>query len=282
MFSRSIKVAASQGRKRGDDCLMTMNDQMTDGGGKQPKQRCGWRGETASKGVAKLCGKRKSRTGIMNTSVRNLAVAMFIAALFETHAQSTLDFDQESATGPVAVVGNGNADGLNIQPEPLTQSFVPSLSDIAFVQLEFWDIPNNGNNGATVYVNLWSGSPNVNSATLLGTSEAVYMPNGFNNNGLVVAGIANFYFSAQIALTPGQTYYLQPVVESGDNPWDIITIGNTYANGQLYGSGAYFQPSTDLWFREGVVMDCGIIFASSRLFRLYWQDNRRRAHSPCR
>jgi hypothetical protein len=170
---------------------------------------------------------------------------MIVAALTQTHAQSTLVYDQQS-TKPPSTLG----DYLDIQPEPLTQSFIPALSAIGFVQFEFWDIPDNGNNGATVYVNLWTGSPNINSATLLGSTTPVYMPDGF---GSIFAGVTNFYFSSAIALTPGQTYYLQPVVQSGDNPWDIWDPGNTYPNGQLYGSGAFFQPSTDLWFREGVV-----------------------------
>ena len=40
---------------------------------------------------------------------------------------------------------------------------------------------------------------------------------------------------------------------SGDNPWDVITIGDTYANGRLYGNtGGFFQPATDFWFQEGI------------------------------
>jgi len=177
---------------------------------------------------------------------------IFVAAALHTLAQGFV-FDQQSATGPVPVLGNGNADGLNIQPAPLTQSFTPSLSAIGFVQLELADIPGNGNNGATVYVKLWTGSPNINfpTATLLGSTAPVYMPNGFNNNNLLVAGIADFYFSTPVPLTAGQAYYLQPVVLSGDNPWDIIAIGDTYPDGQLFVGGAGF--STDLWFREGVV-----------------------------
>jgi hypothetical protein len=80
------------------------------------------------------------------------------------------------------------------------------------------------------------------------------MPNGFVNSGLGFAGITNFYFSTPIALLSGQTYYLQPVVLLGDDPWDIALVGDTYSNGQLYGStGGYFLPTTDLWFREGIV-----------------------------
>ena len=196
----------------------------------------------------------------MKTTIRNLTVAMFIAASLKASSQGFV-YDQQSATGPVPVVGNGNAGGLDIQTDPLTQSFIPTLSAIAFVQLEFWDIPNNGNNGATVYVDLWTGSPNINynSATLLAATLPVYMPNGFNNNGLSVAGITNFYFPIPISLTAGQRYYLQPVVLSGDNPWDIITIGPTYANGQLFVEGEPFN--NDLWFREGIVVPEPTTFA---------------------
>jgi len=130
------------------------------------------------------------------------------------------------------------------------QSFIPALSAIGFVQLEFEDVPGNGNSGATVYVNLWAGSPNTNSATLVSSTTPVYMPDGFIN-GFYYTGVTNFNFSTPLTLTPGQTYYLQPVVLSGDDPWAIMTIGDNYPNGQLFEKGLGF--STDLWFREGVV-----------------------------
>jgi hypothetical protein len=195
----------------------------------------------------------------MKTTILNIVAATLVAASTQTHAQGTLVYDQQSATSPYPIPGTSNfVDGLNVQEDsPLMQSFTPTLSAIGFVQFEFWDIAGNGNNGATVYVNLWTGSPNTRTATLLGSTTPVFMQNGFVNNNLGLAGITNFYFSTRIALTPGQTYYLQPVVSSGDDPWDIITIGDTYPNGLLYGGAggftAPFQPSVDLWFREGVV-----------------------------
>jgi hypothetical protein len=85
------------------------------------------------------------------------------------------------------------------------------------------------------------------------------MPNGFVNNGLAIAGIASFNFSTPVALTPGQTYYLEPVVQSGDDPWDIITIGDTYPNGQEFERGAGFN--TDFWFREGVIVPEPVVSA---------------------
>jgi hypothetical protein len=176
--------------------------------------------------------------------------AMLIAASTQIHAQG-LVYDQQSATGPVSY---HTVDFFNIQEDsPLTQSFMPTLSAIGFVQFEFLDTPNNGTSGATVQVNLWEGSPDINSATLLGSTTPVYMPDGFANSGLGMAGITNFYFSTPIALTSGQTYYLQPVVLSGDDPWEIAVLTNTYSGGQLYSDNYFIQPSSDLWFREGVV-----------------------------
>jgi hypothetical protein len=200
--------------------------------------------------LAEFTGIGIAKGGLMKTTIRNLLAAMLVAASFQTHAQGFV-YDQQSANGLISTFNNG-VDGFYIQTEPLTQSFIPSLSAIGFVQFEFIDPPGNGNNGATVYVNLWTGSPNINSATLLGSTTPVYMPNGFMNNNLGLAGVTNFYFSTPVALTAGQTYYLQPEVLSGDNPWAIVVLTNTYPNGLLYGSGSAEQPGSDLWFREGI------------------------------
>jgi hypothetical protein len=201
--------------------------------------------------LANSTGITIAKGSYMKTTVRILLAAILLTAFsFQSHAQGTL-IDQESASGPVAVQGNGNADGLNIQEDmPLEQSFIPELSAIDFISLEFVDIPGNGTAGATVDVNLYSGSPYPQIATLLGTTLEVHMPNGFNNNGLGIAGIETFGFLTPIALTAGETYYLEPVVLSGDNPWDIITIGNTYPNGQVFEDGSGLP--SDFWFQEGI------------------------------
>jgi hypothetical protein len=200
--------------------------------------------------LAKFTGTVIAKGGYMKIIIQNLLAAIFLITFsVRTHAQGVID--QESAAGPVAVQGNGNADGLNIQEDmPLEQSFIPELSAIDFISLEFVDIPGNGTAGATVDVNLYSGSPYPQIATLLGTTLEVHMPNGFNNNGLGIAGIETFGFLTPIALTAGETYYLEPVVLSGDNPWDIITIGNTYPNGQVFEDGSGLP--SDFWFQEGI------------------------------
>jgi len=191
----------------------------------------------------------------MKIIIRNLLAAMLlVAGSLQTHAQGTLVYDQESATGPTSPDG---IDFLNIQDyESLTQSFVPELSAIGFVQLEFTDVPNNGNNGATVYVNLYEGSPTPRLATLIASTVSVYMPNGF---GETTAGVSTFDFLSAVTLNPGDTYYIEPVVQSGDNPWDVMVLGNTgsftdaYPAGELYVNGSPVTGNVDFWFREGIV-----------------------------
>lgn len=175
--------------------------------------------------------------------------AMLVAASTQIHAQGFI-YDQESTNSPVSSYANG-VDGIYIQPATIFQTFIPTFSAIGFVQLEFEDAPNNGTNGATVYVNLWTGSPNINSATFVSSTTPVYMPDGFMNSGLGAAGVTNIFFSTLITLTAGQTYYLQPVVSSGDNPWAVVAM-QTYPNGNLYYNGTH-NPGQDLWFREGII-----------------------------
>ena len=125
----------------------------------------------------------------------------------------------------------------------LTQSFVPALSAIGFVEFEFQDIPGNGSNGATVYVNLWTGSPKHQLGVTTRLNRPGLYAGWIGNNGSF-AGNTDLYFTSPIASTPGQTYYLQPVVSSGDNPWDIMVLTKN-TNGQLLSEAmlsAYFGP----------------------------------------
>jgi len=196
-----------------------------------------------------------------------LATTMIVVGTLQTHGQGVLVYDQQSASGLAPAVNHAFFDLMH---GPLTQSFVPSLSSIGFVQFIFTP-PVNAPIGATARVDLWEGSPNPRllSATLLGSTASVFMPLGFNNNYLGNAGVQTFYFPTPIALTPGQTYYLQPVfplLTPGVN-WAVMVLGNTgswimvdsYVPGKLYfngvtdiGEGTYVY--MDMWFREGVVV----------------------------
>jgi hypothetical protein len=134
--------------------------------------------------------------------------ATVLSAVFSAQSQGTFVYDQQSADestggGGVAVIQSN---------EPVGQSFTPSLSVVGFVRL-FMDDANPGNNiGATVYVNLLANSI---TGPVIGTTTPVFMPDSFGRLG--TNGYVNFYFSTPVAVTPGVTYYLNPVVQSGDS-----------------------------------------------------------------
>src|SRR5258708_5645922 len=149
-------------------------------------------------------------------------------------------YDQQSVTN--RTIGPGGAPVQ--EDQPMGQSFTPTLAGVGFVQLEFHDVhPTNGL-GATVYVNLLADSI---TGTVLGTTAPVSMPDSFT------WGITNFFFPTTLALTPGTTYYLQPVVQSGQDPWDIIAGSFGYSGGSFYFLVAPDPSGEDLWFREVVV-----------------------------
>ncbi len=150
--------------------------------------------------------------------------------------QGTLQYDQQ--VNPLTPPGVFQ----NIIPDPSGQSFIPTLSSVGFAQFDFTDAGFNGL-GATIYVNLWSGS--LATGTLLGESEAVSMPDGFT-------GASTFFFTTPVTVTPGTAYYLQPIIQSGDS-FEIGVGGLTYPNGQAYFQGTA-HPNLDMWFREGVVV----------------------------
>ena len=178
---------------------------------------------------------------------RLLALSILFMALYAS-SQGFM-YDQSSATNTGPALGDY---GVLIQEsQPVGQSFTPSLSAIGFVQLKFFDGSPFSDPGTSVYVNLWSGS--ISTGTLLGSSTPVFMPGGADFE------ITNFYFSTAISLTPGTTYYLQPVTETGAaDAWEVIASGDLEGTGYNYPGGvAIFNGAAstkDLWFREGIVV----------------------------
>ncbi len=128
--------------------------------------------------------------------------------------------------------------------QPLGQSFTPSLSSVGFIRLFLIDGVRNNGLGATVYVNL---REDAITGPVLGLSGPVFMPDNF---GIGSGGYTNFFFSSPVPVTPGATYYLQPVVQSGDT-WEVVEYNYSYPGGTLFLNGAAV-PFDDLWFREGV------------------------------
>ncbi len=153
------------------------------------------------------------------------------------HGQGTFQFDQG--------VSPTNAPGgyVNIQPDPTGESFVPTLSPIEIVQFYLSD-GNPDQIGSTLLVDLWAGS--LTSGVLLGQSAPVTVSGSF-------FGVTTFSFSGAVTLTPGDTYYLQPIIQSGDSEQIGLVPGVDYPNGMAFLSGTA-DPGGDLWFREGIVV----------------------------
>jgi hypothetical protein len=161
-------------------------------------------------------------------------VTLFAACAF---GQGTFVYDQQSATestsGGVTVVIQSN--------QPIGQSFTPSLDGVGFIRLFMGDTTINGV-GARVHVNLLANS--ITGLVLAATSP-VTMPDGYT-------GYTEFLFPTQVSVTPGTTYYLQPVVETGDT-WVTSIYNFNYPGGTAFTLGSPRQ-FDDLWFREGIVV----------------------------
>ena len=176
---------------------------------------------------------------------RNLLVLpVFAAFALRVFGQPTFLYDQQSA-----VEGANAESAAGITPsQPFGQSFTPMFDSVGFIRL--WLIEGNPGNGtgATVFVNLRSNSI---TGPILAASDLVFLPDGFGPPGN--RGYPDFFFTNPVPVTPGVTYYFQPVIQSGDGV--VAFTENTY---HYSGGNAFYQglaaPNNDLWFREGVVV----------------------------
>jgi hypothetical protein len=158
------------------------------------------------------------------------------------NAQGTFVFDQQSSDESNPATG-----GNTIQTsQPTGQSFVPSFAAVGFVRLQLFDINRNNGIGATIYVNIRSDS--INGA-IIGSTEPVTMPDNF---GLPLStGFIDFLFATPVPVQAGNTYFFQPIVQSGDS-WAVAGGLFNYAAGDEYLNGTAFP--SDYWFREGVIV----------------------------
>jgi hypothetical protein len=168
-----------------------------------------------------------------------LAILMLVAfGTLPASAQGTFVYDQQSA-----IESTGGGIAVTIQThQPIGQSFTPGLSSIGFVRLFLIDNTFNSL-GATVYVNLRSDSI---TGPILASTDPVFMPDGFG-------GYPNFFFALPVAITPGQTYYFQPIVQSGDS-WSLVAYNSYYYPGGMGFNAGIAIPNSDLWFREGIIV----------------------------
>jgi hypothetical protein len=171
----------------------------------------------------------------MKTYLFSIQLALTLAASCCVRGQGFV-YDQQ--------ISNLNPPGgyVDFSTDTVGQSFIPTLSSIGFVRLYLGDSTPNGG-GATVLVNLWSGS--IGNGTLVASTDPVYTSAG-------LVGTATFLFSIPATLTPGTTYYLQPVVQSGDTMDAGLVPGPYYSNGQAFYGGTFHN--VNLWFQEGVVV----------------------------
>ena len=157
-----------------------------------------------------------------------------------TLAQRAFIIDQQSSTDETPFPGLGGP--IQSAIPPWGQSFTPGLPSIGFIRLLLDDGNVPDGLGATVYVNLRSGSI---SGPIIGTTAPVTMQNNF-------AGTATFPFQSAVPLVPGTTYYFEPVQQSGGT-WNIVGGEYPYAGGSEW-SGGFPLAGVNLWFREGIIV----------------------------
>ena len=162
---------------------------------------------------------------------------------YKLYGQGTLDVDQAFFSAMSAQPIQGY--------EPIGQSFTPSLSSVDFIGLALNDAnPGNGL-GATVTLDLRSGSI---TGPLLATTTPVTMPDGYTGNVPANPGSYGpiFFFPTPVTVTPGTTYYFDIDVLSGDT-WIVGIGGGTYPGGHAYANGVA-STAANLVFYEGVVV----------------------------
>jgi hypothetical protein len=155
-------------------------------------------------------------------------------------AQGTMIVDQQSSDE-----SNGGSSFVLIQSgQPTGQSFTPALSAIGFVRFNVFDHIRNDGTGATLYVNLRTDS--ITGPIIDSTAPAALLDN-FGPRGFV-----NFYFPTNVPIQLGTKYYLEPVVQSGED-WGIVSDLFNYSGGEQYVRGTAVT-GIDYWFREGIIV----------------------------
>jgi hypothetical protein len=181
-------------------------------------------------------------------------------------AQGSLLYDQQSSDESFSAESSV---ALTSTWQPVGQSFTPSLPAVGFIALQLYDGDIFNGRGATIVINLRTDSI---TGPILGSTVPSLIPNGFG-------GYTNFFFSLAVAVTPGATYYFQPVIQSGDAfGAGRLVPGSDYLGGTEYIKGL---PGTDdLWFREGMVVPepSATILALLGGTAAIWFRRKRQAH----
>jgi hypothetical protein len=151
-------------------------------------------------------------------------------------------------------------------PNDIAQSFTPLLNTVGFVQLRSLVTSNPSGGTVALVINLREGAYN---GPIISSTDPVAIVGS--------AGLGTFYFPNNVAVTPGQIYFFQPVVQSPGS----LDIGfkdpSPYLSGNLWGNGVP-SPTGDLWFREGIVVpEPGVVWlfligGAALLWRIRWRS----------
>jgi hypothetical protein len=164
-----------------------------------------------------------------------------LLAAFCAAGQGTIyQYDQQDSTQEFSLPYGSGPPIQSLFPST-GQAFTPALSGIDFIKLKFQDADPNDGLGATINLNLRSGSI---TGPILGTTASVSTPNGFT-------GVAGFFFPNTIPLTPGTQYFFDLNLQT-TALWCVDVEGFNYPGGLSYVNG--HSAGGDYWFREGIIV----------------------------
>jgi hypothetical protein len=185
------------------------------------------------------------------TSCYSALVALTFLLACAAFGQGTFVYDQQSS-----IESDLGGQGFAIQTfQPMGQSFTPSLDGVGFIRMHL--ARGSFDQGAVIFLNLRTDS--ITGAVFAATSP-VTLPVGF-------IGTVDFLFPNQVPLTPGTTYYFQPIIQSG-GPFSASGDTFRYPGGSGFLNGN--PVSEDLWFREGIIVPepsvTGLLLVGAGLF----------------
>jgi hypothetical protein len=182
-----------------------------------------------------MCDTRK----LKSTLLTKLCFVGLTLITLTCQGQGTFIYDQQSSTET-----NYQEGGADIQQNQLIgQSFTPQFTSIRFIRLSIYNGLLGDTTLATVHINLRSNSI---SGLILGSTIPVSI-----SAGSLFAGPVDFFFSSEVPVVPGVTYYFQPVVENNNNLGLNQSASYNYLQGTAYFLGVA-SLTHDLWFREGI------------------------------
>ena len=168
-----------------------------------------------------------------------LVLLTSVAAGSSVFGQQTFIYDQQSAIEGA----RAESFGIITTSQPFGQSFTPTLDSVGFIRLWVYDLHLGNSTGSTISVNLRMDA--ITGAVFAATAP-ISLPDDFS-------GYPDFFFASPVSVTPGVTYYFQPVLQSGDA---VAVFGDNtygYAGGNMFVQGES-RLGLDVWFREGIVV----------------------------